>query len=387
MKHSALFPITLIAFLDVLAFAMVMPMLPFYAQDLGATPAQVGALIATYAVFALFSGPLLGRAADRFGRKPILLLSQVGSLLGFAMLALAPSLVWLFVGRALDGVTAGNLLAARAYISDVTAPKDRSAAFGLIAAAFGFGYLVGPAGSALLSSYGHALPLWTATALALLGLISTLVMLPSTRPLPSVEPPLPARLLFQLPGVGARLAQWFAFLIAFSLFTSGFAMYAERRLDWDGHAFGPIEVGVALAWLGALGLVAQLVVLRRVVARFGEARVVEVSAVVAAIGYGLLATTHDVVLLALALSLAGLGVSLLRPALLGLISNAVPPSRQGLVFGVTNSLQSIALILAPLVAGGLIHVGWIAAWALCCAAALVVARLIAPRGAVVATAA
>lgn len=376
-KKSALAPITLIAFLDVLAFAMVMPMLPFYAQDLGATPAQVGALIATYAVFALFSGPLLGRASDRIGRKPILLLSQGGSLLGFAMLALAPSLAWLFAGRALDGLTAGNLLAARAYISDVTPPKDRSTAFGLIAAAFGFGYLVGPAGSALLSAHGHALPLWTAAVLALLGMTCTLILLPATRPAPSADPPPPARLLFTLPGVGARLAQWFAFLFAFSLFTSGFAMYAERRLDWNDHAFGPIEVGVALAWLGVLGLVAQLLLLRRLVDRFGEARVVEGSALIAAAGYALLAATHDVLLLAIALSLAGLGVSVLRPALLGLISQAVPPSRQGLVFGVTSSLQSLALILAPLLAGGLIHVGWLGAWSLCCAAALIVVRLLA----------
>ena len=380
MKKSALFPITLIVFVDVLAFAMVMPMLPFYAQDLGASPAMVGALIATYAVFALFSAPLLGRAADRVGRKPILLLSQSGSLLGFAMLALAPSLGWLFLGRALDGLTAGNLLAARAYISDVTAPRDRSAAFGLIAAAFGFGYLVGPAGSALLSVQGHALPLWTATGLALIGTLCTLVLLPSTRPAPGNEPPLPMRVLLQQSGVRARLVQWFAFLLGFSLFTSGFALFAERRLSWDGQPFGAVEVGLALAWLGALGLVAQLLVVRVAVARFGEARVVEASALVAAAGYALLATARDAPLLALALTLAGLGVSVLRPALLGLISHAVPPSRQGLVFGLTQSLQSVALILAPLIAGGLIDVGWLAAWALACAAALLATRLMAPRG-------
>lgn len=381
MKKSALLPITLIVFIDVLAFAMVMPMLPFYAQDLGASPAVVGALIATYAVFALFSAPLLGRASDRVGRKPILLLSQSGSLVGFAMLALAPSLGWLFLGRALDGLTAGNLLAARAYISDVTAPRDRSAAFGLIAAAFGFGYLVGPAGSALLSAQGHALPLWTATGLALIGALCTLVLLPSTRPAPSSEPPLPMRVLLQQPGMRPRLVQWFAFLLGFSLFTSGFALFAERRLSWGGQPFGAVEVGLALAWLGALGLVAQLLVVPVAVARFGEARVVEASALVSAAGYALLATAQDAALLALALTLAGLGVSVLRPALLGLISHAVPPSRQGLVFGVTQSLQSVALILAPLIAGGLIDVGWLAAWALACAAALLATRLTAPRGA------
>jgi len=188
MKKSALLPITLIVFIDVLGFTVVIPLLPFYAQSLGASPAAVGALIATYAVFALFTGPLLGRASDRFGRKPVLLFSQAGSLLGFVMLAIAPSLTWLFIGRALDGLSAGNLLAARAYISDVTPPKDRSAAFGLIAAAFGFGYLVGPAGSSLLSVLDPHAPLWTAAALAAASIVVTILMLPSTRP-----PPRPRR--------------------------------------------------------------------------------------------------------------------------------------------------------------------------------------------------
>jgi MFS family permease len=193
-----------------------------------------------------------------------------------------------------------------------------------------------------------------------------------------------ARALFRFPGVGARLAQWFAFMIAFSLFTSGFAMFGERRFAWDGHPFGPIEVGVALAYLGVLGLVAQLGLLRFLIDRFGESRVVHASLILAATGYALLAVARDIPMLMLALSLAGLGVSVLRPSLLGLISHAVPPTRQGLVFGVTQSLQSVALIVAPLMAGGLIHVGWLGAWAMCCAGALVAAWLMAPRRALVA---
>lgn len=381
MKKSALFPIILIVFVDVLGFTIVIPLLPFYAQTLGATPAAVGALIATYSVFALFSGPLLGRAADRFGRKPVLLVSQAGSLLGFVMLAIAPSLTWLFVGRALDGLSAGNLLAARAYISDVTAPKDRSAAFGLIAAAFGFGYLVGPAGSSLLSVFGHHVPLWTAAALSAASIVLTLVMLPSTRPPPSALPATRTRELLAAPSVMPRLLQWFAFLAAFGLFTSGFALFSERRFTWHDAPFGAFEVGVALAYLGALGLVVQLLVLRRMVDRLGESRVVQIAFAAAALGYGLLALAHTLPVLVVALSLAGIAVSLLRPTLLGLISHAVPPTRQGLVFGVTQSLQSVAMIVAPLAAGGLIHVGWLSGWALACAGVLLVGVVLTPRSA------
>ena len=379
MKKSALFPIVLIVFVDVLGFTIVIPLLPFYAQTLGATPAAVGALIATYSVFALFSGPMLGRAADRVGRKPVLLLSQAGSLLGFVMLALAPSLVWLFIGRALDGISAGNLLAARAYIADVTAPKDRSAAFGLIAAAFGFGYLVGPAGSSLLSILGATVPLWTAAGLSAASIVLTLVMLPSTRSVPTSMPAPRIAELAATPGVAPRLLQWFVFLAAFSLFTSGFALFSERRLTWNGAPFGAFEVGIALAYLGALGLVVQLLVLRRLVDRLGEGRVVTLGFAGSAAGYALLAVAHDLPLLIVALSLSGIASSLLRPALLGLISHAVPPTRQGLVFGVTQSLQAIAMIVAPLAAGGLIELGWLAAWAAVCAAVMLAGIAMAPR--------
>lgn len=379
MKKSALFPIVLIVFVDVLAFTIVIPLLPFYAQALGASPAAVGALIGTYSVFALFSGPLLGRAADRLGRKPVLVFSQAGSLLGFVMLAVAPSLTWLFIGRALDGISAGNLLAARAYISDVTAPRDRSAAFGLIAAAFGFGYLVGPAGSSLLSVFGHAVPLWTAAALSAMTIVLTQVMLPSTRPAPSTPTPAPISELMAIPGVAPRLLQWFVFLAAFGLFTSGFALFSERRLTWNDSPFGAFEVGIALAYLGALGLIVQLLLLRRLVDRLGEARVVQLAFVLAAAGYALLALTHELLLLVLALSLSGIAASLLRPALLGLISHAVPPTRQGVVFGITQSLQSIAMIVAPLVAGGLIEFGWLAGWAIACAAVMLAGVAAAPR--------
>jgi MFS family permease len=379
VKQPALFPITLIVFVDVLGLTVVIPLLPFYAETMGASPATVGALIATYAAGALFAGPLLGRWSDRWGRKPILMLSQLGSLIGFVMLALAPSLLWLFLGRALDGLSAGNLPVARAYIADVTAPKDRSAAFGLIAAAFGFGYMVGPAGAALLSGYGHQAPLWAAALLSATSLLCTALMLPGVRSAAGASPPAPLREVIAAPGVTRRLAQWFAFLGAFSLFTAGFALFCERRLQWNGAAFGPTEVGLVLAYIGALGLLAQLTLLRPLVSRYGETRIVHAGLLCAAAGYAVLALARDLPTLLVALSLSGIANSLLRPALLGLISQAVPATRQGVVFGVTQSLQSLAMIIAPLAAGGLIHFGWLGGWALACAVVVGAARLFAPR--------
>lgn len=379
MKNPALYPILLIVFVDVLGFTVVIPLLPFHAQALGATPSTVGALIATYAACALFAAPLLGRASDRWGRKPVLIVSQLGSLAGFVMLAMAPSLTWLFLGRALDGCTAGNLLSARAYIADVTPPRERSAAFGMIAAAFGFGYLVGPASAAFLSSYGTQAPLWMAATLSASSLLCTVLLLPSTRPAAPPPAAQSARELFATRGVRPLLAQWFAFIATFSLFTSGFALFCERRLSWNGAAFGPVEVGYLLAWIGALGLFVQLFLLRRLVDALGESRLVALSLLLAALGHAGLAFARELPALLATLALSGIATSLLRPALLGLLSQAVPSSRQGLMSGLTQSLQSLAMIVAPLAAGVMIHAGWLSGWALACAALLLLACLFSTR--------
>lgn len=376
VRNPALLPITLIVFIDVLGFAVVIPLLPFQAQRLGATPAVVGALIASYALCSLFTGPLLGRWSDRYGRKPVLLLSQFGSLLGFVMLALAPSLVWLFLARALDGLTAGNLPTARACISDVTAPQDRSAAFGLIAAAFGFGFMIGPAGAGLLSHLGPAVPLWVAAALSALSMLCTWRLLPARAPHPApatVSAKQSMRELVSEAGIAPQLWQWFLFIVAFSVFTAGFALFCERRLQYAGEAFGPTQVGLVLAYLGTLGLIAQLAMLKNLVRRFGEARVVGASFAAGSLSYLALGFTQGLPLLLVSLGLIGMVTSLLRPSLLGLISQQVAASRQGAVFGLTQSLQSLAMILGPLIAGALIHYGWLSGWAWTSAALLLLA--------------
>ncbi len=375
-KYSALLPITLIVFVDVLGFTIVIPLLPFYAEHLGATPAAIGALVSVYAVCSLVAAPFLGRWSDRIGRKPVLLLSQFGTLAGFVMLALAPSLTWVFAARALDGITAGNVATARAYISDVTAPKERTQAFGLIAAAFSFGYLIGPAGAGMLSHYGQEVPLWIAAILSATSILATQFLLPSAEP-PARSPgpttdDSPLRFL-TMPGVGVRLWQIFAFLLAFSCFTSGFALFCERRLHWNGAPFGTSEVGLVLAYVGLLGLVMQLGLLRPLVTRFGEAALVWRSFIVGALAYIALGFVHSLPSLLLCLTFSGLANSLLRPCLLGLISLQVAPNQQGAVSGLTQSLQSLAMIAGPLIAGGLIEIGWLQGWALACALTLLTA--------------
>lgn len=384
--HPQVLTVLGVVFVDVLGLTVMIPLLPFYAQHFGATPAGVGALIATYAAGSLVMGPLLGRGSDRYGRRPVLMLSQAGSLLGFVLLALAPALWWLFVARAIDGLSAGNLPAARAYIADRTPPEHRAAAFGWIAAAFGLAFMVGPAIAALLSPLGLAAPLWASAGLASLSLLGTTVLLREA-PRARVDRPAPdagasVRGVHWLRGHAASRPLWqlFGFFVAFSAFTAGFALFAERRLLWQGAPFGTTEVGLALAFTGALGLIAQVFLLGPLVRRWGEARLARACLGLVAVAYLGLGWSPGLVTALGFLAMLGLCNSLLRPALMGLLSRAVAPHQQGLAFGISQSLQALATLLAPLAAGGLIHLGWLAGWGMLCAAGAIAAAL-AGRGA------
>ena len=167
---------------DVLGLTLMIPLLPFYAERMGASPSQVGWLIGIYAACQLVSGPLLGRLSDTTGRKPLLIVSQLGTCAGFIVTAFAPNLWVLFLARAIDGMTAGNLSLAQAYISDVTKPEDRARAFGLIGIAFGLGFLVGPAVSGALAGFDYRLPIFAAAALSALSVLTTWLLLPAVGP-------------------------------------------------------------------------------------------------------------------------------------------------------------------------------------------------------------
>lgn len=378
MKNSRLLPIVLVVFIDVLGFAIVIPLLPFYAEHYGASPAAVGGVFSIYAVGSLIGAPLLGRWSDRYGRRTVLLISQCGTFVGFVILALAPSLLWVFVGRALDGLTAANIVTARAYISDVTPPAERTRAFGLVSAAFGFGFMVGPGAAGILAHHGLQWPLWLAAGLSAISIIGTATMMPRGRPTqpeaataPTVGVLRSARDFFADPELGSRLWQMFGFLFSFSMFTSGFALFCERRLTWHGAPFATAQVGWVLAIVGTISLVMQLAVLQRLVSRYGEARLVAGSGVLGVAAYLLLGGAYGLVILLAGVSLVAVANSVLRPSLLGLISMRAPRARQGAVFGVVQVLQAAASIVGPLIADGLIQIGWLYGWAVACALPLV----------------
>jgi MFS transporter, DHA1 family, tetracycline resistance protein len=375
-ERRALLPIFLIVLVDILGMTIILPLLPFYAQEFGASPRQIGLLIATYAACQLVSGPLLGQLADRFGRKPLLLISQVGTLLGFFVLGSASSLLMVFASRAIDGATAGNLSLAQAYVSDVTAKENRAKSFAIIGIAFGVGFLFGPAISGYLSQYGHRYPIYAAQALSALSIVATGVLLPSARPQAAAGDAYPAgrRLAlfswgryadyFRKPVLSSLLYQFFAFGFSFATFTSGFALFAERRMTWDGEPFGAKHVGYIFAYAGFLGIILQGGLIGRLVKRFGEAKLTGAGFAAMGIGYAILAAVRSIPELLVSASVATFGQGALRPALTAQITHHSSRDEQGLVLGIAQSLMSVAQIAAPLLSGFLIGQGLLAVWAL-----------------------
>jgi MFS family permease len=380
-ERRALLPIFLIVLVDIMGMTIILPLLPFYAEEFGASPRQIGLLVATYAVCQLVSGPLLGQLADRMGRKPLLLVSQVGTLIGFVVLGRATSLWVVFLSRAIDGMTAGNLSLAQAYVSDVTAKENRAKSFAIIGIAFGIGFLVGPGISGYLSQYGHRYPIYAAQGLSALSILATAVLLPRARPQVSdgQDGPGGKRLAlfawgrygeyFSRPELAPLLYQFFAFAFSFACFTSGFALYAERRLTWHGHPFGAKHVGYVFAFAGFLGIILQGGLIGRLVKRFGEVRLARAGFLAFSLGYAALAFVRRVPELLGSASLSAFGQGSLRPALIAQVTHNSRRDEQGLVLGITQSLMSTAQIVAPVIGGFLIDHNWLSAWALMAAAA------------------
>jgi MFS transporter, DHA1 family, tetracycline resistance protein len=376
LRKSPLLPIFLIVLVDILGMTIILPLLPFYAERMGASAFVVGLLVASYAACQLVAGPILGQISDHIGRRPVLIVSQIGTLAGFLILARAEVLWVVFLSRCIDGLTAGNLSIAQAYIADVTRPSERSKSFAVIGIAFGIGFLIGPAISGFLSTFSYSAPIYAAAALSFTSILCTYFLLPA-------NPAIPEREEGELDSVsaagkrvgvldfgvyatyfrrpGLRLYLWLFFLFAFSFSTqvSGFALFAQRR-----YSFGPKEVGYVFAWAGFLGIILQGGLMGRLVKRFGDRKLVFSGFLAAAIGYALIGFTWDWRLLYAFTAIASYGTGVLRPAVTSLVTQHVSRREQGVVLGLTQSITSVCAIVAPILAGALINQGLLTVWAL-----------------------
>ncbi len=382
--------------MDVLGLTIMIPLLPFYAEKLGASPSQVGWLVGVYALCQLFSGPLLGRMSDHVGRKPLLIVSQIGTLIGFLITAFAGTLWVVFLGRIIDGATAGNLSLAQAYISDVTKPEERAKSFGVIGIAFGLGFLIGPAISGFLSHFDYRMPIFAAALMSFTSIMATTFLLPSVKNVHPVQSgpsgPGGRRLslvqwgeygrYFRQPGLGIMLVQFLVFMFSFSMFVSALALFVERRITWHGKPFGPEQTGYVWAYAGLLGIGLQGPALGRLVKRFGERTLNRVGFAAYVVGYSMLAFAHSIPWLLLSTTVLALG-GLVRPILTSMITQKTPRAEQGTVLGLTQSLTSVSQIVGPPIAGLLIQHDLLTVWGLALAGIALLGLAIASRPALV----
>jgi multidrug resistance protein len=372
-QRSPLLPIFLIVFVDVLGFTIVIPLLSLYAERFGASRLVATTLVSVYAVCSLVSTPVIGNLSDRYGRRPLLLVSQAGTCAGFIFLGLSNTLWMVFAGRVLDGITAGNLSTAQAYISDHTRPEDRAKSFGIIGIAFGIGFMFGPGfGGWLSDHYGMHMPFVVAACLSGLSIACTWTLLP--RELPPQQGT-PAEIAgpagrrpsafdvatyadyFRRAGLGAVYLQYFLFTFAFSCFTSGFALFAEARWGWTAR-----ETGYLFTYAGLLGIILQGGLIGRLVKRYGEVKLSIAGFVSLLAGYLMLGYAEPLAFLLVTATVYGFGSGVLRPVLSSRISQMVGRHEQGVALGIAGSLSSLAMTLAPPTGGAMLDQGWLQGW-------------------------
>ncbi len=359
-NNKLLLSIFLIVFIDLLGFSLILPLLPYYAETFGATPIVTGLLVASYAAAQMFSSPLLGRLSDRYGRRPVLMASIFGSFLGFLLLGFAGSLVMLFLARVVDGITGGNLSVAQAYISDVTDEKNRARGLGMIGAAFGLGFIIGPAVGGILSQWGYALPAFAAAALSLANLLMVTFWLPeslteerrailarSKRPAISLRAMIVA---LRRPLVGPLLHTRFFFSLAFAVFQNIFALYAANRFGLNARSTGYI-----LAYVGVLSVFTQGFLVGKLTARYNEKTLILTGTglmAAALLGWAFAPSVPVLLVIMLPLSLSG---GVLNTVINSAITKSVTPMEIGGILGISASVESLTRVLSPTIGGLLLE--------------------------------
>jgi MFS transporter, DHA1 family, tetracycline resistance protein len=345
-----------IVLVDLIGFGLVIPLLPFYAVRFGASPPVVTWLLATYSLAQLFAAPLWGRLSDRVGRRPVLMASMAASAVAYLWLGAAGQLWMLFAARALAGAGAGNIAAAQAYIADTTKPEERAHGMGMIGAAFGLGFIFGPALGGFLAgndpaTANLATPAWVAAGLSFTALCGVLLVLRESLVPDKRGTAAPGRIglirgALLRPVLSRLIMIFFLVILAFAAMESIFALWALRQWDW-----GPEKVGYVFAYLGLLSAFMQGGLTRMLTKRFGEERLLLGGLVLLAAGLVIVPFSRDLALLALAFALLAIGIGLVQPALNSLISRRAGGGEQGQVLGVTQSLGSLARVLGPPFAG------------------------------------
>ncbi len=366
MNNRKLVTIFLIVFVDLLGFSIILPLLPFYAETFNASPTQIGFLVASYAAAQLVGAPLLGRLSDRFGRKPVLLISLTGTFIGFLILGFANSLWMLFLSRILDGFTGGNISVAQAYITDITDESNRAKGLGMIGAAFGLGFIIGPALGGILSVYGFALPAFVAAGLSLISILGVILFLTESLTVSAraelvnqQRQRLSIKNLWQAvnrPRVGPILHVRFFYGLAFAIFQTIFPLYALYRFDLDARS-----TGFVLTYVGILVVFVQGFLVGWMASRFDDYRLIFLATLITAISLFAWAIAPNVIALLIVLAPLALAAGTLNTLLNSTLSKAVYPEEVGGTLGLSASLESLTRVISPTAGGFLL--GSVGLWA------------------------
>lgn len=352
MKSKPLLLVFLIVFIDLMGFGIVIPLLPLYGERYHPSPAEFGLLMAVFSFMQFLFAPILGRLSDRFGRRPILLLSLAGTVIGYVLFAFQQSIELLFLSRVVAGIMGANVATAQAVIADITAPEERARGMGLIGAAFGLGFILGPAIGGLAVRFGEAAPGLLAAFLSSTALVLAALALPETnskngaRGYRAMERGWfsPRRLLDALrhPQIGLLLVTFFLATFAFANFESTFALFAEKRFSLD-----VAHVTYLFVYVGILAVLVQGGLIGRLVKQYGESSLILAGALVLVPGYLALTFLTLLYQLLFFLGFLALGAGLTGPSLSSLVSKLSSTDEQGGILGIYQSLSSLARILGP----------------------------------------
>ena len=349
--------IFLILVTEVLGFSLILPFLPLYAQDLGASPLVIGLIFTSFSFFQLFSAPIMGRLSDHYGRRPLLIISQISTFVGFVVLGFANTLALIFLSRIIDGLFGSNFTIAQAYLSDISSKKDRSKVFGIIGAAFGVGFLIGPGIGGYLAEINYSLPSFAAAGVSVLTIFLTVIFLPETVK-KKKEGKIKIRIIdldqfrrfFSNRIISSKLMTFFTFILAHMIFVSMMALYSEKQLG-----LGPAGIGMILTYIGLNAIILRGVLLPRLIDICGERKLQFISVISLIIGLTLTAFVTELWMFMISITLFSFGAGTARPILIGEISRQVSEDEQGAALGVSDSLGSIAQITGPLIGGFMIN--------------------------------
>jgi len=343
---SPLVVIFVTVFIDLLGFGIIIPLLPFYAESLGASAFMIGLLGTSFSLMQFLFSPIWGRWSDRVGRKPIILVGLMGSCLSYLGMALATSLPLLFAARIVGGIAGANIPTAQAYIADVTTPENRARGMGMVGAAFGLGFIFGPAIGGILSRVSPETPMWFASALCLANCIAAWFLLPesravnpSTRSLGRMEA---FRHAMSRPTLLLCLGLFFLVTLAFSGFEATFAIFSEARFGFTAST-----IGFLFAFIGVVLALVQGVLVHKAVKMVGERRLIPLAIGAVAIGLGLVPFAWSVPTLLVALGVLAAGMGFNSPSITAMVSKLADTDDQGGILGLAQSLSSLGRVVGP----------------------------------------